>query len=41
MQPVRQIGDRKQLFLDDWIIKSREGLRRVAHRGEKRPEGPV
>ena len=33
---VRHLGGRLQLFLDDWLIQSSDGIRRVQHRPERR-----
>ena len=38
--PVR-IDSRRQLFLDDYLIAARDGLRRVLHRPGKHPRNPV
>lgn len=39
-EPIR-IGSARQLFVDDYLIESTEGLRRTVHRWEKHPENPV
>jgi hypothetical protein len=38
--PVK-IDSRRQLFLDDYLIAARDGLRRVLHQPEKHPANPV
>lgn len=36
-----QLGKTRQLFLDDYLVARREGLRRVVHQPEKHPANPV
>src|SRR5687767_11715818 len=38
--PVK-LASRRQLFLDDYLIAARDGLRRVLHQPEKHPNNPV
>lgn len=39
-KPLR-IGKTKQLFIDDWIVGSREGVARTLHHPERYPGNPV